>query len=236
MLIQGFDFYILNLNALSYAHFRPLHIINPLKYYDPNGHEEEEPSEMADGVPDGGGSSGRLQGGGSDSPSKSITNAENGSKSVEKSAEKVAEAATKSDAAINASKLQEEQTKVKLESNQKQKISEQISQLHQKLKELAEKYLLPKYRKIDPNLKAGYTGSFKTGTVGNPNKSTYGQAIDLNNYDIDYYIKSDILNSRYGNSLKADKEFRAILSNTSGFEGLKPNKQGFSIKFKPLGN
>lgn len=78
-------------------HFRPLHILNPLKYYDPNGHEEEEPSEMADGVPGGGGGggfgggggSGRPPGGGSDSPSKSITNAENGSKSVEKSAEKV---------------------------------------------------------------------------------------------------------------------------------------------------
>lgn len=192
-------------------HFRPLHILNSLKYYDPNGNEEEEPSEMANGVP---GGVGRPPGGGSDSPSKSITNAENGSKSVEKSAEKVAETATKSDAAINASKLQEEQTKVKLESNQKQKMIEQISQLHQKSEELAEKYLIPKYRKIDPNLKAGYTGSFKTGTVGNPNKSTYGQAIDLNNYDIDYYIKSDILNSRYGNSLKADKEFRAILSNT----------------------
>lgn len=86
-------------------HFRPLHILNPLKYYDPNGHEEEEPSEMANGVP---GDGGRPPGGGSDSPSKSITNAENGSKSVEKSAEKVAETATKSDAAINASKLQEE--------------------------------------------------------------------------------------------------------------------------------
>ncbi|MDR6108457.1 DNA polymerase elongation subunit (family B) [Paenibacillus sp. SORGH_AS338] len=116
------------------------------------------------------------------------------------------------------------------------KISEQISQLHQKLEELAEKYLLPKYKEIDPNLKAGYTGSFKTGTVGNPNKSTYGQPIDLSNYDIDYYIKSDILSSKYGNSLKADPEFRAILAKTPGFEGLKPNKQGFSIKFKPLRN
>lgn len=189
---------------------------------------------MADGVPGGGG--GRPPGGGSNSPSKSITNAENGSKSVEKSAEKVAEAITKSDEATNASKLQEQQLKDRIQSNQKQKISEQISQLHQKLEELAEKCLLPKYKEIDPNLKAGYTGSFKTGTVGNPNKSTYGQPIDLSNYDIDYYIKSDILSSTYGNSLKADPEFRAILAKTLGFEGLKPNKQGFSIKFKPLRN
>ncbi|WDF51269.1 hypothetical protein PQ460_02065 [Paenibacillus sp. KACC 21273] len=156
---------------------------------------------MADGVPGGGG---RPPGGGSSGPSKS----------VEKSAEKVAEAITKSDEAINASKLQEEQLRDRIQSNQKQKISEQISQLHQKLGELAEKYLLPKYKEIDPNLKAGYTGSFKTGTVGNPNKSTYGQPIDLSNYDIDYYIKSDILSSTYGNSLKADPEFRVILAKT----------------------
>ena len=37
----------------------------------------------------------------------------------------------------------------------------------------------------------------------------------------------------YGNSLKANPNFREILANTPGFEGLKPNKAGFTIKFKP---
>jgi len=75
--------------------------------------------------------------------------------------------------------------------------------------------------------------SNKTGTVGNPNKATYGQPIDLNSYDIDYWIKSDKLYEMYGNSLKADPIFREILGQTPGFEGLKANKQGFSIKFLP---
>ena len=33
---------------------------------------------------------------------------------------------------------------------------------------------------------------------------------------------------------EANQEFRGILSNTPGFEGLRPNKKGFSIKFEPL--
>jgi hypothetical protein len=107
-----------------------------------------------------------------------------------------------------------------------------VAELQKKLDLLAEEHLLPKYRKIDPNLEAGYTGSFKTGKVGNPNKPTFGQPIDLNRYDIDYYIKSDKLHDMFGNSLKADVEFRKILSQTPGFEGLKPNKKGFSIKFR----
>ncbi|MCG7409118.1 hypothetical protein MH117_17000 [Paenibacillus sp. ACRRX] len=108
-----------------------------------------------------------------------------------------------------------------------------LSELHTKLDQLAEKHLLQQFREIDPNIKAGYTGSFKTGTVGNPNKPTFGQPINLKKYDIDYYIESDILFKKFGNSLKANPEFRKILSETPGFEGLKPNKEGFSIKFKP---
>lgn len=108
-----------------------------------------------------------------------------------------------------------------------------IAELQAKLEELAEKHLLPKYREIDPNLEAGYTGSFKTGTVGNPNKPTFGEPINLAKFDIDYWIKSDTLYEQKGNSLKADPEFRQILADTPGFEGLKPNKEGFSIKFKP---
>ena len=99
---------------------------------------------------------------------------------------------------------------------------------------MAERNLLPKYLKDDPNLEAGYTGSFKTGIVGNKNKIvTVGKPIDINNYDIDYWIKSDILYKKYGGNLRADVEFRELLAKTPGFEGLRPNKEGFSIKFKP---
>ncbi len=61
-----------------------------------------------------------------------------------------------------------------------------INNLQSKFEELAETHLLNKYRQIDPNLKSGYTGSFSTGKVGNPTKSTFGQPVDLNNFDIDF--------------------------------------------------
>lgn len=110
-----------------------------------------------------------------------------------------------------------------------------LARLQGSLDNLAEEHLLPQFRTIDPNLEAGYTGSFKTGTVGNPNKATFGQPIDLNKFDIDYWIKSDALFEKFGPNLRANPEFRKILSETPGFEGLKPNKEGFSIKFRPLG-
>jgi hypothetical protein len=108
-----------------------------------------------------------------------------------------------------------------------------LSNLQSTFDDLATEKLLPKYLKDDPNLKAGYTGSFKTGKVGNPNKPTYGQDVNLDQFDIDFWIESDILYKKYGSNLRADLEFRKTLSQTPGFEGLKPNKEGFSIKFKP---
>ena len=108
-----------------------------------------------------------------------------------------------------------------------------LTGLQTKLENLADEHLLPQFRAIDSNLEAGYTGSFKTGVVGNPSKATFGQPIDLSKFDIDYWIKSDTLYQQYGNSLKANAGFRQILSETPGFEGLKPNKAGFSIKFLP---
>ena len=108
-----------------------------------------------------------------------------------------------------------------------------LGKLQGQVDSLADTHLLPQYLKIDPNLQAGYTGSFQTGTVGNPYKPTFGQPINFEKFDIDYWIKSDLLYSKYGNSLKADVYFRKILSETPGFEGLKPNKGGFSIKFLP---
>ncbi len=100
--------------------------------------------------------------------------------------------------------------------------------------DLAERHLLPQFRALDPNLKAGYTGSFRTGVVGNPNKIV-GATIDLNDFDIDYWIESDVLFGKFGPNLKANPEFRKLLAETPGFEGLRPNKSGFSIRFKPSG-
>ncbi|MFY0255164.1 hypothetical protein ACDQ55_14545 [Chitinophaga sp. 30R24] len=112
-------------------------------------------------------------------------------------------------------------------------ISPEHAALQAKFEKLAEEHLLPEYKKIDPNLKAGYTGSFKTGKVGNPNKPTYGQPVNLSQFDIDYWIQSDLLHQQNGKTLKANTNFRELLGQTPGFEGLKPDKKGFSIKFKP---
>jgi hypothetical protein len=108
-----------------------------------------------------------------------------------------------------------------------------LARLQGTFDDLAEQHLLPQVRALDPNLKARYTGSFKTGTVRNPTKATFGQPNDLNKFDVDYWIESDVLFQKLGPNLRANPEFRKILSETPGFEGLKPNKGGFSIKFKP---
>lgn len=122
-------------------------------------------------------------------------------------------------------------TNIKIELNIFQ--NDELEKLQITFEKLAKKHLLPKYLKKDPNLKAGYTGSFKTGYVGNTSKPTNGDPINLDDFDIDYWIESDILNEEYGNNLRADVDFRKILSETPGFEGLRPNKKGFSIRFLP---
>jgi hypothetical protein len=99
--------------------------------------------------------------------------------------------------------------------------------------ELAEVYLLPTYRKMDSNLVVGCSGSFKTGIVGNPHKPTFGQPINLNDFDIDYWIESDILYEKFSDKLMPDDKFRKVLKQTRGFEGLRQGQKGFSIKFKP---
>jgi len=69
--------------------------------------------------------------------------------------------------------------------------------------------------------------------VGNSNKARFGEPIDLDDFDVDFFIQSDILLEQFGGNLRANPEFREILSNTPGFEGLRKNKKGFSIKFLP---
>ncbi|CAM1362371.1 RHS repeat domain-containing protein [Tenacibaculum xiamenense] len=108
-----------------------------------------------------------------------------------------------------------------------------LRSLQKKLEKLAGEKLLPKYKKLDPDLKAGYTGSFKSGKVGNPNKPNFGEPINLNEFDVDYWIESDVLFKKFGEKLQPDADFRKALGETPGFEGLKEGMSGFSIKFKP---
>jgi len=97
---------------------------------------------------------------------------------------------------------------------------------------LADEELLPKYRAIDPSLKWGYVGSFKNGISGNPNRSNYGEPFNLNEFDVDFWIESDVLFELNGDRLQPDAAFRDILSKTPGFGGLRPGMKGFSILFK----
>lgn len=107
---------------------------------------------------------------------------------------------------------------------------------HQELRarfdRLVRTQLLPRYQQLDPKLSYGYTGSFRTGVVGNPDKvERFGQAIDLSNYDIDFWIKSKLFHPNYGKGLHADIPFRELLAQTPGFKGLRIGQDGFSIKF-----
>lgn len=102
-----------------------------------------------------------------------------------------------------------------------------LTQLQRTFNELAETHLLPKFKELDPNLRWGYTGSFKTGTVGNPSKPTFRDCINLSRFDVDFWSESDLLFKKFGPNLRSDIEFRNILSKTQEFEDLKPNKKGF---------
>ncbi|MFN0290485.1 hypothetical protein [Pedobacter helvus] len=112
-------------------------------------------------------------------------------------------------------------------------VKTELSRLQNTFDNLVESDLISKYKALDPKLKYGYTGSFKTGVVGNTSKPTFGNPINLEKFDIDFWIESDVLYKKFGPNLRADPQFRKVLAETPGFEGLKPNKEGFSIKFKP---
>jgi len=79
----------------------------------------------------------------------------------------------------------------------------------------------------------GFRGSLARGTVGNRSKPTFGQPIDLGNFDVDAFIVSDKLRSlnQWGNriqgiddiqtqifeQLRSRKEFRGLRSRGFGF-------------------
>lgn len=87
------------------------------------------------------------------------------------------------------------------------------------------RFTMPPQRLLfDPNITYCFIGSFKTDVVGNPNKARHGQPIDLSDFDADLFIESDFLFSKFAGNPKANPEFRELLSNTRGFEGLRANK------------
>jgi hypothetical protein len=89
--------------------------------------------------------------------------------------------------------------------------------------------------KIDPDAKIGLTGSAATGKVGNPNKATFGQPINQDQFDLDLFVQSDKLFGQFGGKLKAAPELRQHLVENFPelMQGLKPGKKGLSIKFRP---
>ncbi len=90
------------------------------------------------------------------------------------------------------------------------------------------------FRTIDPEARIGLTGSAVTGRVGNPNKVTYGQPINPNDFDVDLFIQSDILYEQFGGGLRAAPNLRNALVKQYPeiFVGLRPGKKGLSIKFR----
>jgi hypothetical protein len=112
-----------------------------------------------------------------------------------------------------------------------------ISDLHSAIQENINVGELAQYKTLDPDAKIGLTGSSATGTVGNPNKATFGQPIDPNNFDLDLFVQSDTLLDTYGTKLQAAPDLRQSLvdSYPDLFQGLKPGKDGLSIKFRPTG-
>lgn len=96
---------------------------------------------------------------------------------------------------------------------------------------------VPRMREIaGENARIGYRGSLARGTVGNRNKRTFGQPIDLNNFDVDAFIVSDELASlgRWGDQIpelyQLQREIREDLGQLPEFKGLRPDDKGFSFR------
>ena len=99
---------------------------------------------------------------------------------------------------------------------------------------------LPRIRQIaGAEARVGFRGSLARGTVGNRRKSTFGQPINLDDFDVDAFIVSDELVTRYGNRRwgnqipelkKIQEEIRVALGELPEFQGLRPGEKGFSFR------
>ena len=112
-----------------------------------------------------------------------------------------------------------------------------ISDVHGALRQNLNAGELANFQTLDPTARIGLTGSTATGRVGNPNKATFGQRIDTTKFDLDLFVQSDLLLEHFGTKLQAAPILRQSLVDDFPdlFVGLKPGKEGLSIKFRPHG-
>jgi hypothetical protein len=112
-----------------------------------------------------------------------------------------------------------------------------VASVHSVLRSNTNAGELAAFKALDPNAKIGLTGSSATGRVDNPNKATFGQPINAEKFDLDLFIQSDKLLDQFGPKLRAAPDLRQSLVNEFPeiFGGLKPGKDGLSIKFRPSG-
>lgn len=117
-------------------------------------------------------------------------------------------------------------------------VDEFVGRVHDALRQNAAAGELADLRAIDPSAKVGLTGSAATGRVGNPNKATFGQPINPGAFDLDLFVQSDTLLEQFGSRLRPAPALRQTLVQQYPdlFEGLKPGKQGLTIKFRPFGD
>jgi YD repeat-containing protein len=121
--------------------------------------------------------------------------------------------------------------------NVKNSVDDFIADVHSALGTKLNSAELAEFRALDPTAKIGLTGSSATGRVGNPNKPTFGQPINMDKFDLDLFVQSDVLLEQFGARLKAAPILRQELVDDfpTLFQGLKPGKEGLSIKFRPHG-
>ena len=77
-------------------------------------------------------------------------------------------------------------------------VSEFTSEIYGVIKQNMNVGELAEFKLLDPNTKFGLTGSSATGKGGNPNKATFGQAIDPNKFDLDLFIQKMFCLSNLG--------------------------------------
>ncbi|ALV08953.1 hypothetical protein RD2015_4512 [Roseateles depolymerans] len=121
--------------------------------------------------------------------------------------------------------------------NAERSVEDFIADVHGALETKINSAELAEFRVLDPTAKIGLTGSSATGRVGNPNKETFGKPINMNEFDLDLFVQSDLLLDQLGGKLRAVPILRQELVNDFPilFKGLKSGKKGLSIKFRPHG-
>jgi hypothetical protein len=85
-------------------------------------------------------------------------------------------------------------------------------------------------KKAFPDAKFGLGGSVARGTVGNPNKPTFGQPFDPNKFDLDFFVVSDSLpQSKKVVGLQGMRD-RLVGRCPAALAGLKAGGEGLSVK------